>query len=77
MEQNLVGKAIAQLRADMQLTVEQFAERMGVSKRAFALAMGIAVTVLFVMNRMDSQGAITMLGIGMTCIGIASLSGGK
>ena len=136
MKQNSVGRAIAELRAERQWTVEQFAECMGVSKRtvtdwesgrqvpnaedrdvmaelfgisaddlaegrillqvfenkseeqqiereqdmvklicrAVALAMGIAVTVLSILKRWEPQSAITMLGIGMTCIGIASFS---
>ena len=40
--------------------------------RTVALAMGIAVTVLSFMDRMDPQNAVTMLGIGLTCLGISA-----
>ena len=40
--------------------------------RTVALAMGIAVTVLSFMDRMDPRNAVTMLGLGVTCLGIAS-----
>lgn len=40
--------------------------------RTVALAMGIAVTVLSFMDRMDPKNAITMLGIGLTCLGISA-----
>lgn len=40
--------------------------------RTVALAMGIAVTVLSFMDRMDPKDAVTMLGIGLTCLGISA-----
>ncbi len=40
--------------------------------RSVALAMGIAVTVLSVLDRIKINSAIAMLGIGLTCLGIAS-----
>lgn len=40
--------------------------------RTIALAMGIAVTVLSILDRMDPKNAVAMLGIGLTCLGISS-----
>lgn len=40
--------------------------------RTVALAMGIAVTVLSFMNRIEPQNAVAMLGIGLTCLGISA-----
>ncbi len=42
--------------------------------RAVALAMGIAVTALAILNKIEANSAISMLGIGLTCLGIASFT---
>ena len=41
--------------------------------RALALAMGVAVTVLSCMGKLETKSAITMLGIGLACGGAAML----
>lgn len=41
--------------------------------KAVAAAMGIAVVVLNQMGQMDMQSAISMLGIGLACAGLAML----
>lgn len=38
--------------------------------KAVALAMGIAVVVLNILNQIDIKSSITMLGIGIACIAI-------
>ena len=38
------------------------------------MAMGIAVVVLSVLNELETQSAIIMLGIGLACLGLGSLS---
>ena len=43
-------------------------ELIGLIFRAVALAMGVAVTLLTVMNRLDVRSGMTMLGIGLTCV---------
>ncbi len=40
--------------------------------RTVALAMGVAVTVLSVLDQIRPDSAIAMLGIGLTCLGISS-----
>ncbi len=42
--------------------------------RTMALAMGVAVTVLSVLEQIAPDAAIAMLGIGMTCLGISSFT---
>lgn len=42
--------------------------------KGVALAMGIAVVVLSIMKQIEMESAITMLGIGLTCLAISSLS---
>lgn len=41
--------------------------------KAICLAMGVAVVVLSVIKQIDTNAAITMLGIGMACAGISLL----
>lgn len=41
--------------------------------RALALAMGVAVVVLSRLGEMETRSAITMLGIGLACAGLAML----
>ncbi len=45
--------------------------------RSVALAMGMAVLVLSILERIEPQNAIPMLAIGMTCLGISSFVGKK
>lgn len=42
--------------------------------KAVAIAMGIAVLVLNILNKIDVKSSIIMLGIGMVCISINLLS---
>lgn len=41
--------------------------------RALTLAMGVAVVVLSCIGELETKSAITMLGIGLACAGIAML----
>ena len=41
--------------------------------RAVALAMGVAVVKLSCLSRLELRYAVTMLGIGLSCAGIALL----
>lgn len=45
-----------------------------IALKGIALAMGIAVVVLSFMNELETQNAISMLGIGLTCLAIAQFS---
>ena len=49
-------------------------EIVDVAFKGVALAMGIAVVVLSVMEQIEMDSAITMLGIGLTSLAITSLS---
>lgn len=42
--------------------------------KAVALAMGIAVVVLSVLNKLEIEKGMVMLGIGLTCAGISLLN---
>lgn len=39
--------------------------------KAVALAMGVAVVVLSVLNKLSVESGMVLLGIGMTCTGIS------
>lgn len=41
--------------------------------KAVTLAMGVAVVVLSFMGSLESQTAVTLLGIGLACAGAAML----
>ena len=41
--------------------------------RAMAVAMGVAVVVLSCLSSLEIRSAVTMLGIGLSCTGIAML----
>ncbi len=42
--------------------------------KAVGLAMGIAVLVLNILNKISSKDSLIMLGLGLTCAGISLLS---
>lgn len=41
--------------------------------KAIALAMGVAVVVLFCLGQLEASSAIILLGIGLACAGISLL----
>ena len=41
--------------------------------KAVSVAMGIAATVLAVMDEIDAKTGITLLGIGLACLAIAAM----
>ena len=45
-----------------------------IALKGIALAMGIAVVVLSFINELETRNAISMLGIGLTCLAIAQFS---
>ena len=49
----------------------------GVFFKAITLAMGVAVTVLGVMDKLDVLTGVKLLGLGMLCTGLALLTGKK
>ena len=85
-----LGVIIAEHRKEKGMTQLELAEKMGVTDKAVsskkpkevmdilfkavALAMGIAVIVLSVLDALPVESGITLLGIGMTCIGISLLN---
>lgn len=52
---------------------EKIGEIVTLACKAVALAMGVAVTALSVLQKLDTTSACVMLGLGVTCLGIVSL----
>jgi len=50
---------------------------MEIVPKAVAMAMGIAVTVLTILNTLDVQAGMVMLGIGLACVGISLMNDKK
>ena len=42
--------------------------------KAVTLAMGVAVVVLSCLDSLETQTAVTLLGIGLACAGVAMLA---
>ena len=52
-------------------------EILDIAPKAVAMAMGIAVTVLTILDSMDVKSGMIMLGIGLACAGISMMSNKK
>lgn len=52
----------------------KIARILGLSLKAVALAMGVSVLVLSLMNGLEAEAAVRLLGIGLTCLAAAQLS---
>ena len=52
-------------------------EILEIAPKAVAMAMGIAVTVLTILNALDVKSGMVMLGIGLACVGIFLMSDKK
>ena len=66
-----------QVKKEADTPVSKVAEIMEIVPKAVAMAMGIAVTVLTILNTLDVQAGMVMLGIGLACVGISLMSDKK
>ena len=62
---------LMQIKKEAEAPVSKVAEIMEIAPKAVAMAMGIAVTVLTILNALDVKSGIVMLGIGLACVGIS------
>ncbi len=67
---------LMQIKKEAESPVSKVSEIIEIAPKAVALAMGIAVTVLTILNALDMKSGMVMLGIGLACVGI-SLMGEK
>ena len=57
--------------------VSKLVEIMEIAPKAVAMAMGVAVTVLTILDTPDVKSAMIMLGIGLACAGMSLMSDKK
>ena len=65
---------LMQIKKEAEAPVSKVAEIMEIASKAVAMAMGIAVTVLTILNELDVKSGMVMLGIGLACVGISLMS---
>lgn len=67
---------LMQTKKEAEAPQSKVSEILDLAPKAVAMAMGIAVTVLTVLDTLEIKSAMIMLGIGLACTGI-SLMGSK
>jgi len=65
---------LIQVKKAAEPPVSKVAEITGIAPKAVAMAMGIAVTVLTILNALDVKSGMIMLGIGLACVGTSLMS---
>ena len=68
---------LMQSKKEADTPVSKMAEIMEIAPKAIAMAMGVAVTVLTILNVLDVKSGMVMLGIGLACVGISLMSNKK
>ena len=68
---------LMQVKKEAEAPVSKAAEIMEIAPKAVAMAMGVAVTVLTILNALDVKSGMVMLGIGLACVGISLMSDKK
>ena len=68
---------LMQTKKEVGAPVSKVAEIMEIAPKAVAMAMGIAVTVLTILNALDIKSGLVMLGIGLACAGISLMNDKK
>ena len=67
---------LMQVKKEADAPVSKVAQILEIAPKAIAMAMGVAVTALTILNALDVKSGMVMLGIGLACVGI-SLMGEK
>lgn len=65
---------LMQVKKDHQDSPSKIDEIMDIAPKAVAMAMGIAVTVLMILNAIEVKEAMIMLGIGLAGAGISLMN---
>ena len=68
---------LMQIKKEAEAPDSKISEIMKIAPKAVAMAMGIAVTVLTILNALDVKSGMVMLGIGLACVGISLMSDKK
>ena len=61
---------LMQIKKEAEGPVSKVSEIIEIALKAVAMAMGVAVTVLTILNASDVKSGMVMLGIGLACVGI-------
>ena len=61
----------------MQIKKKAVSEIVETVLKGIALAMGVAVTVLTILDAVDAKSGMILLGLGLTCAGISLMNGKK
>ncbi len=68
---------LMQIKKEADAPKSKVSEILEIAPKGVAMAMGIAVTVLTVLNELDVRSGMIMLGIGLACAGISLLNDKK
>ena len=68
---------LMQVKKEADAPAGKMAEIMEIAPKAIAMAMGIAVTALTILNALDVKSGMVMLGVGLACVGISLMSDKK
>ena len=68
---------LMQVKKEAEVPVSKMAEIMEIAPKAIAMAMGVAVTALTILDALDAKSGMAMLGIGLACVGISLMNDKK
>ena len=68
---------LMQIKKEAGIPVSKAPQIMDIALKAVVTAMGIAVTVLTILDELDVKSGMVMLGIGLACVGISLMSDKK
>lgn len=68
---------LMQVKKEVDAPASKVIEIMEIAPKAVALAMGIAVTVLTILDELPVNTGMVMLGIGLACVGIHLMNNKK
>ena len=65
---------LMQVKKEAEAPASKVTEILEIAPKAVAMAMGVAVTVLTILDTLDVKSAVLMLGIGLACVGISLMN---
>ena len=65
---------LMQIKKEGEAPVSKVSQIIEITPKAVAMAMGVAVTVLTILNELDVKSGMVMLGFGLSCVGISLMN---
>jgi transcriptional regulator with XRE-family HTH domain len=65
---------LMQVKTEAGSPTSKASEILAIAPKAIAMAMGIAVTALTILDALDMKSGMIMLGIGLACVGISLMN---